>query len=116
MATKYHLRKRVFLNRAKDMPAYVIAIVEDTSTFDDADDKCWKYGTIELRIADCVRSISLDFYMGDAASRSASLYKIRRLAEIVSKVRDAIEREAASIAARPKKKKPADKAKAASAG
>ncbi len=27
--TKYHLRKRMFLNRFTDMPAFVIGIVED---------------------------------------------------------------------------------------
>lgn len=115
MATKYHVRKRLFLNRAKDMPAYVIGIVEDTSAYDDKDDKCWNYGTIELRISDCVRSVSFDFYMSDRESRSASLYKIRRLASVINEVKEALEREVESIEGREKrikeKGKPAPKAK-----
>ncbi len=97
MAVKYHVRKRLFLNRAKDMPAYVIGIVEDTSAYDDKDDKFWNYGTIELRISDCVRSVSFDFYMSDRAARADSLYKIRRLASVINEVKDAIEREVESI-------------------
>ena len=109
MAFKYHVRKRIFLNRAKEMPAYVIGIVEDTGSFDDDQDKQWKNGTIELRISDCVRSVSFDFYMCDAAGRSASLYKIRRLAAVINEVREAIEKEAETIEAREARLKQARK-------
>jgi len=106
MSIKYHVRKRLFLNRDKDMPAYIIGIVEDTSGYsNDGDD--WKNGTIELKMSDCYRNISFDFSLSDAEGRADALYKIRRIAEVVGTVREAIEKEIESFAQRrsPKKKK-----------
>jgi len=105
MSIKYHVRKRLFLNRDKDMPAYIIGIVEDTSGYsNDGDD--WKNGTIELKMSDCYRNISFDFSLSDAEDRADALYKIRRIAEVVDAVREAIEKEVESITQRrsPKKK------------
>lgn len=104
--TKYHVRKRLFLNRDEDLPALIIGIVEDTSEIPN-DDESWKWGTIELKIGDCYRRVSFDFNMETRAERAASLYKINRLAEVVNAVRDAIRAEADSINKRPpiKKKK-----------
>src|ERR1043166_8181962 len=99
---KYHVRRRLFLNRNQEKPALIIGVVEDTRemTGDDPNQP-WKWGTIILELGDCYRRVSFDFDMETRADRSNSLYKIRRIAEVVNAVRDAIEIEAASINARP---------------
>lgn len=110
--TKYHVRKRIFLNRDLDMRAFVIGIVEDTREIPDENESGWQYGTIQLNLADCYRHVEFDFNMDSKTSRANSLYKIRRIAEIVNNVRDAIEIEVKSINAR-KSVKPKAKAKSA---
>lgn len=95
--TKYHVRRRIFLNRDLDMRAFAIGIVEDTREIPNEDDNGWQYGTIQLNLADCYRHVSFDFSMDTKESRLDSLYKIRRIAEIVNAVRDALEIEAKSI-------------------
>ena len=112
MSKKYHVRKRLFLNRDLDMPAYIIGIVEDTSGYSDESED-WKSGTIELKLSDCYRNISFDFSTYDAETCDDSLYKIRRIAEVVNAVRDAIEKEVESIKARRSPKNKKQKAKAA---
>ncbi len=100
--TKYHVRRRSFLNRDPELPAYVIGVVEDTREIPDDDPgQSWKWGTIELTFGDCYRRVAFDFDLSTPEGRAAGLYKIRRLAEVVGAVRDAIELEAASRAARP---------------
>jgi hypothetical protein len=113
MSIKYHVRKRLFLNRNVDMPAYIIGIVEDTSQFSD-DENEWKNGTVELQFGDCYRRVSFDFSMSDAQDRADTLYKIRRIAEVVGAVKEAIEKEVETINKRrsPKEKKPKTKAAA----
>ena len=93
--TKYHIRKRIFLNRFHDMPAFVIAIVEDTRDTADAEDK--KRGEIELSLADCNDRISFYFNLNTAEQRVNSLLKIKRLAETINEFRKALEAEAKSI-------------------
>lgn len=99
--TKYHVRKRLFLNRDADYPAYIIGIVEDTCEIPN-DDSDYKWGTIELKLGDCNRRIAFDFTMETRQERFASLYKINRIAEVINLVRDAIEKEVKSINKRPK--------------
>lgn len=112
--TKFHVRKRMFLNRDLNMRAYAIGIVEDTREIS-TDNEDWKSGWIELVLADCYRHVSFDFNMRSAEERADSLYKIRRIAGIVNAVRDAIEAEAESISKRKIiKQKPKPKAKSAS--
>ena len=89
------MRKRMFLNRFQDMPAYVIAIVEDTRDTSDVEDK--KRGEIELSLADCNDRISFYFNLQTTAQRRNSLEKIRRLAETINEFRRALEIEAAAI-------------------
>ena len=96
-STKYHVRKRIFLNRDLDMRAFAIAIVEDTRTIPNEQDNEWKWGEIQLNLGDCYRHVSFDFNMDTKQNRADSLYKIRKIAEIVNAVRDAIELEAESI-------------------
>lgn len=95
--TKYHVRKRIFLNRDLDMRAFAIAIVEDTRSIPNENDNEWKWGEIQLNLGDCYRHISFDFNMDTKANRAESLYKVRKIAEIVNAVREAIEIEAESI-------------------
>ncbi len=98
--TKYHVRKRMFLNRDVEMRAFAIGIVQDTTQIPNDDENGWQYGAIQLNLADCYRHVSFDFSMDTEESRADSLYKIRRIATIVNAVRDAIETEAKSIDAR----------------
>ena len=95
--TKYYVRKRIFLNRDLDMRAFAIAIVEDTRGIPNENDNDWKYGEIQLNLGDCYRHVSFDFNMDTKQKRADSLYKIRRIAEIVNAVREALELEAESI-------------------
>lgn len=110
---KYHVRKRMFLNRDLDMRAFAIGIVEDTREIPTEDENGWNSAWIELVLADCYRHVSFDFNLNTKESRADSLYKIRRIAAIVNAVRDAIETEAKSIDER-KIVKPKAKAKSAS--
>ena len=98
--TKYHVRRRLFLNRDPEYPAFVIGVVEDTRDMPDEDPQ-WQWGAIELCFGDCYRRVSFDFDLATPEGRAAGLYKIRRLAEVIEAVRDAVEIEAASRAARP---------------
>ena len=110
--TKYHVRKRMFLNRDTDMRAFAIGIVEDTREIPNDNEDGWKSGWIELVLADCYRHISFDFNLNTKENRADSLYKIRRIAQIVNAVHQAIEIEAKSIETR-KIVKPKAKAKGA---
>lgn len=109
--TKYHVRKRIFLNLDLDMRAFAIAIVEDTREIPDSEDG-WKMGEIQLNLGDCNRQVAFHFDMETRNDRRKSLYKIRRIASIVNAVRDAIETEVESIERRKIiKQKPAAKTK-----
>ncbi|HLM01234.1 MAG TPA: hypothetical protein VK400_09255 [Pyrinomonadaceae bacterium] len=112
---RYHVRKRIFLNRDPERAAFVIGIVQDTRAIPDADEDGWKWGKIELTLGDCYRRVSFEFNMDTKEERSNTLYKIRRIAEIVNAVRDALEIEAESIDSRRGTPKPKVKAKTAAA-
>jgi hypothetical protein len=92
---KYHVRKRKFLNRYTDMPAFIIAIVENTRDMPDAEDK--KRGEIELTLADCSDRISFYFNLNTAHQRANSLRKIKLLSETINDFRKALETEAEAI-------------------
>ena len=98
--TKYHVRKRIFLNRDLEMRAFAVAIVQDTREIPTDENKNWEWATIELTLSDCVRQVSYDFNLNTKQDRANSLYKIRRIAAIVNAVKDAVETEAQSIDAR----------------
>ena len=97
---KYHVKKRCFLNREYDMTAFIVGIVQDTRVIPDENDNEWRWGKIELMLADCGRKVSFDFDLSDDDERLNSLYKIRRIADIVNQVKEAIEIEAKSIGKR----------------
>jgi hypothetical protein len=98
---RYHVRRREFLNENPELPAFIIAIVEDTRDIPDENEQAWKWGTVQLDFGDCYRRISFDFGLGDRVERANSLRKIRLLAEVINQVREAIELEVASRDARP---------------
>jgi hypothetical protein len=99
--TRYHVRRREFLNENIEAAAFIIAVVEDTREIPDENEDGWKWAAIELELADCYRRVSFDFSLNDAANRANSLRKINLIAEIINQVRDAIELECESRAARP---------------
>ncbi len=94
---KYHLRKRLFLNRFLDMRAFAIAIVEDTRGIPVDKDNEWKWGEIQLNLGDCQRHVAFDFDLSSKENRRNSLDKIRRIANIIEAFRAAIETEAGFI-------------------
>lgn len=108
--TRYHVRKRIFLNRDLEMRAFAIGIVEDTREIPNENEDGWKWGKIELGLGDCYRVVTFDFNMDTKKERRKSLYKIRRIAEVVNAVREALEIEAESI---DRRKAPKPKAKSA---
>jgi hypothetical protein len=98
--TKYHVRKRKFLNHEFDMTAFIVGIVEDTRDYPDEDENAWKWGKIELMLADCSRKVSFCFDMSDPAERANSLFKIEQIAEVVNAVKEALKIEAQSMGKR----------------
>lgn len=100
MSKKYHVQERGFLNKTPGMRAYVIGVVEDTRDIADCYEDGWKWGQIELKISDCFEEISLEFNLSTKEDRENSLYKIKKLAEVINSFRDAIEIESDSIEAR----------------
>ncbi len=101
---RYHVRRREFLNDDPEMPAFIIAVVEDTRDLPDDPEDHWKWGTVVLDLADCSRRVSFDFDLNDSSARANSLRKIKLIAEVVNAVRDAIAVEVESRNARPAKK------------
>lgn len=112
MSKRYHVRERAFLNLKTDMRAYVIGVVEDTGEIANVNENDWKWGKIQLELADCHDDVSYEFDLSTPEERENSLYKIRKMAEIINAVKDAIEKEAASIETR-QSFTPAEKANAA---
>ena len=81
---RYHVRRREFLNEDPEYPAFVIAVVQDTSGIPDENEDKWKWGTIILDFGDCSRRVSFDFDMSDASERANSLRKITLIADAVT--------------------------------
>lgn len=107
MSNKYRVKERIFLNLDLDMPAYAIAIVEDTSEHQGGSGEDFYYGDINSSLSDCYRRVTYDFNLSDKESRKAALYKARRIAKIVNAFRDALEIEVTLIESlqKPKSKK-----------
>ena len=100
MSKKFHIRERLFLNLKTEMRAYVIGVVEDTREITNQNEDDWKWGQIELKLADCHREVSFEFDLSSAEDRENSLHKIRKITEVVNAVHHAIEVEAESIETR----------------
>ena len=98
--TRYHVKRREFLNEDEAMPGFVIGIVQDTSSIPD-DNLSWRHGTVILDFGDCYRRVSFSFDLSEEFTRGESLRKINLIAEVVNAVRDAIEKEVEFCNARP---------------
>jgi len=97
--TRYHVKRREFLNDDEAMPAFVIGIVQDTSGMPDKNES-WKWGTVMLDFGDCYHRVSFSLDLSEEHGRRNSLRKINLIAEVVNAVRDAIEKEVESRDAR----------------
>ena len=100
MSKKFHVQERMFLNLKTELRAYVIAVVEDTREIPNHNEDNWKWGQIELKLADCSREVSFAFDLSTSGDRENSLHKIRKIAEVINAFHRAIETEAESIAER----------------
>ena len=83
-----------------EMRAYIIAVIEDTRDIPNIKEDDWKWGQIELKLADCNREVSFDFDLSTADTHENSLYKIGRIAEVINAFHEALKTEAESIAER----------------
>jgi hypothetical protein len=92
--TRYHVRRREFLNDDPELPAFIIGVVEDTRDLPDDPEEAWKWGKVVLDLSDCFRRVSFDFDLYDSSARANSMRKINLIAEVVNEVRDAIAVEA----------------------
>src|SRR5262245_29406405 len=78
-------RKRSFLNPVStDQTSYVQAVVESSH------DGEYPWGTNMLTVADCRRSVQIEFFLGTRRSRKLSLAKIDLLINILTRFRDAL--------------------------
>jgi len=85
-------RKRSFLNPAStDHTSYIHAVVESSR------DGEYPWGTNMLTIADCRRTIQLEFFLGTRRARQVSLAKIDLLIKILTSFRAALAKEIAAI-------------------
>jgi len=100
MSKKFHVQERTFLNLKRELRAYIIAVVEDTREIPNHNEDDWKWGQIELKLADCNREVSFAFDLSTSEDRDNSLYKIRKIAEVINAFHRSIETEAESIAER----------------
>ena len=100
-AQRYHVRRREFLNQDLELPAFVIAVIQDTTDLPDDEDQRWKWAQAILDLGDCYKRVSFDLNMSDLEERAKTLHKINLLAEVINEVRDAIEKEVESRNARP---------------
>jgi hypothetical protein len=90
----YKYLHREFLNVAPELAhtSYILCHVEDS------DSGRFPHGSNVLTIADCKRSIVLEFYLATQEARDASIAKINLLLEILGQFRDALLNEAYLIA------------------
>ncbi len=100
MSKKFHVRERTFLNLDPELRAYLIAIVEDTGHITTCCREHRYHGEIVLKMADCYEDISLHFDLSTKEQRENSLFKIKKMVEVLTAFRDALAIEAEAAAAR----------------
>lgn len=92
MKNIYAFRKRAFLDPVStNNTSYIFAHVEATR------DGEYRWGDNLVYVADCRRRIALEFFLGNARSRSLSLKKINLLIDTLTAFRDALAKEIALI-------------------
>jgi hypothetical protein len=97
MSKTFHMDERAFLNLHIDLRAYIIAYVEDTSSYSACSDEYREGGQIALKLADCYREIDLNFDLSTERERENSLHKAKTLADILTRFSEAIEAEVKAI-------------------
>jgi len=88
----FTFRKRSFLNPASTgHTSYILAEVEASQ------DGAYKWGNYLLTIADCKHRIKLEFFLGTKQARRIALRKINLLIDVLTRFRDALQKEIALI-------------------
>src|SRR5689334_9033901 len=88
----FTFRKRSFLNPASTgYTSYIFAEVESSQ------DGAYKWGNYLLTIADCKHRIELEFFLGTKQARRITLRKINLLIDVLTRFRDALQKEIALI-------------------
>ena len=88
----YIYRKRAFLNPVStNQTSYILAHVEDSHGGTE------RHGTNLIYLADCKRTVTLEFFLGTKRHRRISLKKINLLIETLTAFRDALAKEIAAI-------------------
>jgi hypothetical protein len=89
---QFRYRKRTFLAPVSSRTtSYIVAEVESS------DGGTYELGTYMLMLADCRRSIELEFALTTAYSRKKSLAKVDLLFEVLSAFREGLHAEATLI-------------------
>jgi hypothetical protein len=88
MRPLFTFRKRLFLNpTSTGHTSHIFAEVESSR------DGEYKWGHYMLTIADCRRRIQLEFFLGTKQARRNSLRKINLLIDVLTRFRDALQKE-----------------------
>jgi hypothetical protein len=88
MRPLFAFRKRLFLNpTASGYTSYILAEAESSRNGE------YKWGHYMLTIADCRRRIQLEFFLGTKQSRRNSIRKINLLIDVLTRFRDALQKE-----------------------
>ena len=101
ITTRYHVQRREFLSEYPAVSEYMIGIVEDTRDIPDENEESWKSGRMYLEISDGYRYVVFNLGMSDSEQRAYTLRQINLIAEVINEVRDAVQLEVESRAARP---------------
>jgi hypothetical protein len=85
-------RKRSFLNpTSTGYTSFILAEIESS------DGGAYKWGNYLITLADCKRVIKLEFFLGTKQARRIALRKINLLIDVLTRFRDALEKEIALI-------------------
>jgi hypothetical protein len=85
-------RKRSFLNpTSTGYTSFILAEVESS------DGGAYKWGNYLITLANCKRVIKLEFFLGTKQARRIALRKINLLIDVLTRFRDALEKEIALI-------------------
>lgn len=88
----YTLRKRLFLNPiSTGFTSYILAEVESSQN------GVYKFGNYLLTLADCEHRIQYEFFLGTKEARGIALKKINLLIDVLTRFRDALQKEIALI-------------------
>src|SRR6186997_204448 len=88
----FTFRKRSFLNpTSTGYASYILAEVESS------DGGAYKWGNYLLTLADCKRVVQFEFFLGTKQARRMALRKINLLINVLTRFRDALEKEIALI-------------------